>query len=736
MGVCASRTGKQEDSKEGGSLQKNSFSGVDPCSLGFKALSFDSPGSSAEVGEIGKLGTLLCRKRSCNVVIGGFGKNHHEMLLHSCSSSSSRRRRRRSPLGSLVGELSSLTSYLQQSSPSLVREQLDIHELEAIAKAYAESAAKAAAHDIFMFLKENDQLLAAAPAAAASPSPEEDEDVDSEQAEAAEVENGVVETMQSSSATAEENSHSQFEQMDQPVLDLGRSASAIHEQELVLEGCSFEYVPAAAATTRSSGGSSWASVVNAAGQSSSAAASCLAATTKPLRLPNVDRVSPAAAAVSCLRVSTVGLVSPEDRHHAAAATTDVVEDLEENQGCLACFSLANGLRLNLLTACSNSSSCQAAVRAAAAAAAACCRGNSSDCRTHEQRPDDADADADAFFSFPSSPASAAHHHHHHHFEEAILGSSARKLNSDQQRQQVQCFDMELRSSSSTESSSSSSSRTEENLSARSAASNAAFSKGAFGSPFPVLWGGGTTNYSSWKADDLQPAAGAAGGTTNKLRLQGFSQLEDQGRGACSTTTRAATLACNNSVASDSITSTATTEPDSPQTSSSNEDLGIRDVHDDDDDDDGDDSSSDLFEIGNIQNGGGSSSSLIMGFTGLDFPCLPIKKNFTSAKEVSEISASSSGRFFSAPFCDSGSVRNLMRGAKAVHVANRRAKVLKEQARVKAKSAELVKAVIGGDATKSGQQGKGLVLMKDGRLRQKDLAVKKCNREAKHSRLSR
>ncbi|CAK9201283.1 unnamed protein product [Sphagnum troendelagicum] len=728
MGVCASRTGKQEDSKEGGSSQKNSFSGVDPCSLGFKALSFDSPGSSAEVGDIGKLGTLLCRKRSCNVVIGGFGKNHHEMLLHSCSSSSSRRRRRRSPLGSLVGELSSLTSYLQQSSPSLVREQLDIHELEAIAKTYAESAAKAAAHDIFMFLKENDQLLAAAPAAAAAPSPEEDEDVDSEQAEAAEVENGVVETVQSSSATAEENSHSQFEQMDHPVLDLGRSASAIHDRESVLEGCSFEYVPAAAATTRSSGGSSWASVVNAAGQSSSAAASCLAATTKPLRLPNVVPVSPAAAAVSCPRVSTVGLVSPEDRHHAAAATTDVVEDLEESQGCLACFSLANGLRINLLTACSNSSSCQAAVRAAAAAAAACCRGSFSDGRTQEQRPDD--ADADAFFSFPSSPASAAHHHHHH-FEEAILGSSARKLNSDQQ-QQVQCFDVELRSSSSIESSSSSSSRTEENLSARSAASNAAFSKGAFGSPFPVLWGGGTTNYSSWKADDLQSAAG---GTTNKLRLQGFSQLEDQGRRACSTTTRAATLACNNSVASDSIASTATTEPDSPQTSSSNEDLGIRDVHDDDDDD-GDDSSSDLFEIGNIQDGGGSSSSLIMGFTGLDFPCLPIKKSFTSAKEVSEISASSSGRFLSAPLCDPGSVRNLMRGAKAVHVANRRAKVLKEQARVKAKSAELVKAVIGGDATKSGQQGKGLVLMKLGRLRQKDLAVKKCNREAKHSRLSR
>ncbi len=652
MGVCASRTAKQqEDSKEGGSSHKNSFSGVDPCSLGFKALSFDSPGSSAEVGDIGKLGTLLCRKRSCNVVIGGFGKNHHEMLLHSCSSSSSRRRRRRSPLGSLVGELSSLTSYLQQSSPSLVREQLDIHELEAIAKAYAESAAKAAANDIFMFLKENDQLLAAAPAAAAAPSPEEDEDVDSEQAEAAEVENGVEETVHSSSATAEENSHSQFEQVDHPVLDFGRSASAIHEQESVLEGCSFEYVPAAAATTRSSGGSSWASVVNAAGQSSSAAASCLAATTKPLRLPNVDPVSPAAAAVSCLRVSTVGLVSPEDRHHAAAATTNVVEDLEESQGCLACFSLANGLRINLLTACSNSSSCQAAVRAAAAAAAACCRGSSSDCRTHEQRPDD----ADAFFSFPSSPASAAHHHHHH-FEEAILGSSARKLNNDQQQQHVQCFDVELTSSSSTESSSSSSSRTEENLSARSAASNVAFSKGAFGSPFPVLWGGGTTNYSSWKADDLQPAAGAAGGTTNKLRHQGFSQLEDRGQGACSTTNRAATLACNNSVASDSIASTATTEPDSPQTSSSNENLGIRDVHDDDDDDDddGDDSSSDLFEIGNIQDGGGSSSSsLIMGFTGLDFPCLPIKKSFTSAKEVSEISASSSGRFFSAPLCDPG-----------------------------------------------------------------------------------
>jgi hypothetical protein len=527
-----------------------------------------------------------------------------------------------------------------------VREQLDIHELEAIAKAYAESAAKAAAHDIFMFLKENDQLLAAAP------SPEEDEDVDSEQAEPAEVENGVVETVQSSSATAEENSHSQFEQMDHPVLDLGRSASAIHEQESVLEGCSFEYVPAAAATTRSSGGSSWTSVVNAAGQSNSAAASCLAATTKPLRLPNVDPVPPAAVAVSCPRVSTVGLVSPKDRHHAAAATTDVVEDLEESQGCLACFSLANGLRINLLTACSNSSSCQAAVRAAAAAAAACCRGSSSDCRTQEQRPDD----ADAFFSFPSSPASAAHHHHHH-FEEAILGSSARKLNSEQQQQQqqVQCFDVEL-SSSSTESSSSSSSRAQENLSARSAASNAAFSKGAFGSPFPVLWGGGTTNYSSWKADDLQPAAGAAGGTTNKLRVQGFSQLEDQGQGACSTTTRAATLACNNSVASDSIASTATTEPDSPQTSSSNDDLGIRDVHDDDDDDDdddGDDSSSDLFEIGNIQDGGGSSSSLIMGFTGLDFPCLPIKKSFTSAKEVSEISASSSGRFLSAPLCDPG-----------------------------------------------------------------------------------
>jgi hypothetical protein len=61
----------------------------------------------------------------------------------------------------------------------------------------------------------------------------------------------------------------------------------------------------------------------------------------------------------------------------------------------------------------------------------------------------------------------------------------------------------------------------------------------------------------------------------------------------------------------------------------------------------------LFEIGNIQDGGGSSSSLIMGFTGLDFPCLPIKKSFTGVKEVSEIPASSSGRFLSAPLCDPG-----------------------------------------------------------------------------------
>lgn len=71
----------------------------------------------------------------------------------------------------------------------------------------------------------------------------------------------------------------------------------------------------------------------------------------------------------------------------------------------------------------------------------------------------------------------------------------------------------------------------------------------------------------------------------------------------------------------------------------------------------------------------------------------------------------------------GSVRNLMRGAKAVHAANSRAKVLKEQAKAKARNAELVKETIGGETAKNGQHGKGLVLMKLGLSQRKHLVVK-------------
>jgi hypothetical protein len=537
------------------------------------------------------------------------------------------------------------------------------HGFDAIAKSYAESAARAAAKDTFMFLKENehaaelvssDRLITFSGLHASSlldqcaeDEEEEEEDTstpiaeDEEELAAAEIE--AVRSTDNSSV-----------QMD-PVIDLGVPFKArvsplppppppSVEQKSHFQAC----FPA---TSR------WASVVNAARQSA-----CLPA--RPLRLanqgtdkrreassasaaaagdggdlvqehhlfcPTVDSLDSSAAGLqqqqrrSLLEnrsgtppnaAATTVLVSPsimqdcvgccgrvreagaiieaeaatcsshsiriesgsrlQHQNHPGGgnSTTDTDEGPNsrtaenfEAQGCLACFSLANGLRIHLPTAAKDRSDSSCSI-----ITMPCSSNLGQDCVRFQGSDQPDDPDADAFFSFPSSPSAAAAYHHE------VIGS--RKKND------LECFeDEQLRS------------RSEKATRGAMTMMNAS-SKAAFGSPFPIC--GTNSRTAQHRLDEI---------------LQDGFSLEFQ---AC-----ADSLAHNNSAASDSVAST--TEPDSPETSSSNHDFG-RDVHDTDD------SSSDLFEIGNIH-----SSTNIMGFTGLDFPCLPIKKNFTT-KDVLEISS--------------------------------------------------------------------------------------------------
>ncbi len=754
MGVSASKAEEDEQQQLHKSSNKAGSQQCSPAKLissdsreitttvGFKASSLDSPGSSsssssssAEVGDIGKLGTLLCSSRTTTrhetmdveaaaAAAAGFGSetHHHESMLQRRFSGSS----------TALGEIS-FTSYLRSPLIRELHDSCSLHGFDAIAKSYVESAGKAAARDTFMFLKENDhaQLMGTSISTTQLSS-----DTTRIHRFPAVPDSSSSSTLQLDYAHGEaaadilgaDKCYSQPDQTHDLVIDFevspvkpelvswspapppsplrppSSSSSSVEAHKSLFEAC----FPA---TSR------WASVVNAARQSA-----CLP--TRPLiRLPAANHVTdkrkdqaaageqdfqcPTAAGLSsdesharllsnrsvpifdsgirssatqnaenspasiqeCVgcRGGEKGLVQWVDAKSAASSarsesspasgcsqqhkranslklrtsdcavqfstdhvmslsssTTTTGEDLE-SQGCLACFSLANGLRMNLPTATvkesKSSSSCSSSIMVCSNKSRAMQAEHTANYQAGSDLQPDHDPDADAFFSFPSSP-SAAHAHDQH--EAVMIAAASRKINYIE-GPPVECFKdcIEPLKCVQTQQQQQGARRLGLNHHHRHVPG---FSKGAaFGSPFPVHCAT-TTTHSRCKAQQQQLLPDFV---ENNLKLFSLEQ-------ACTLT-----LAWN-SVAMDSLrasTATTTTEPESsPETSSSNRDSGFRDhVHDTDD------SSSDLFEIGNIQPG-----TSIVGFNRLDFPHLPIKTSF-GAKEVhSEISSppiSNPGNYF-------------------------------------------------------------------------------------------
>ncbi|BBN18786.1 hypothetical protein MPTK1_8g05500 [Marchantia polymorpha subsp. ruderalis] len=154
MGVCLSKAGHghsncEEDgfcTPEAASEQYES-----PNPSGRYSYGLDTPRISADVGDLGALGSLFYKRGSrsrdtphlnyvspLEMFLGGVsGRNRVHHVNQMCT-----------------GDFS-FASYL--SSPLL--KGFDVHAMEAVAKSYAESAAKAAARDAFVFLEENDVCL-------------------------------------------------------------------------------------------------------------------------------------------------------------------------------------------------------------------------------------------------------------------------------------------------------------------------------------------------------------------------------------------------------------------------------------------------------------------------------------------------------------------------------------------------------------------------------------------------
>ncbi|KAL3675794.1 hypothetical protein R1sor_025742 [Riccia sorocarpa] len=147
MGLCFSKAGAgQPQCEDDGfctpELVSEQYESGNPS--GRYSYGLDTPRISAEVGDLGVLGSLFYRRGSrgrardyinpLEMFLGVTGRNRLQHVNRMCS-----------------GDFS-MASYL--SSPLL--KGFDVHAMEEVAKSYAESAAKAAARDTFVFLEEND----------------------------------------------------------------------------------------------------------------------------------------------------------------------------------------------------------------------------------------------------------------------------------------------------------------------------------------------------------------------------------------------------------------------------------------------------------------------------------------------------------------------------------------------------------------------------------------------------
>lgn len=628
MGICTSKGGEFEmtddSNTEGTSFQYDSS---DMSSIRLRALSFESPRSSAETGDKGQLSALFYKRRP---FVGNpdLFSAHLERIIGGFQNLP----KRRSP-----GEIS-FSSFV--SAPFI--RALDMQGMDAIAKSYAASAAKAAARDTFMFLEENDNPMSPQ---VLSPlvrfhSPgktrvdvtdknkgvevgEENEDEieevkDEGDDEHAWIESPVedVETSDELEAeTPDENSgSSDYMDVDDEGIDLGasykagmlRAAGVETEQRSLLDSC----FPA---TGR------WASVVNAARQSA-----CLAkpqilekkkeeqrvGTTEtevsgpqcdirqenssemfqrmplPQRFETLDEEIYSDSDTCSEGQACIGCCGRErdngatEASHVRSVKSETGSTSEQNLGSRAPPNSIDVAGQRYAAGYESSSSEEAEgyhhgfqINAPRDRADSCC---TTMCSTSEkdhnpsqisEQPVEPDPDPDAYFSFPSSPTAKF-------LEEMGSGhiieemKSAKLLEDMGFRRHFEHED-ELEGP-----------RTR----AESPRGANALSKGAFGSPFPVL---GASERKSRPILD------------KKLK---FFSLE-----------RACTAAlAKKFMHSDSLASTADR---SMETSSSNPDTR-QDVHD------VDDSSSDLFEIDDMQ------AMSVKGLSGFDFNCLQLKKGFS------------------------------------------------------------------------------------------------------------
>ncbi len=245
------------------------------------ALSFDSSRSSAEVGDMGKLGALFCKRRpfvGSPDILSAHLTNLLSSLVRSSSSVMDQPQQELQLLAN-AAEIS-FSSYL---SKSFIRPQAaaaaagfqqehasaagtrDVAALDAIAKSYAESAAKAAARDTLLFLKENDTLQGYALTSCCVPEELDDsKGLDPEEAKEEEEEEKATSETSHQTVDLFRPGGLQYQQTEKE-LAVGDVVAA---QRSLFEFC----FPATSTSSR------WASVVNAARQSA-----CLAATFRPLQ---------------------------------------------------------------------------------------------------------------------------------------------------------------------------------------------------------------------------------------------------------------------------------------------------------------------------------------------------------------------------------------------------------------------------------------------------------------------
>jgi len=243
-------------------------------------LSFDSSRSSAEVGEMGKLGALLCKRRP---FVGNpdILSAHLTNLLNSMLLQRTAAQETKSPAEiSFASYLS--TPFIRPQGTFFQRQFYNAMEdddddrddgggLSAIAKSYAESAAKAAARDTFLFLEKNDRSLQSFEITVEE---EEEEEIQEEEEEEEE------ETSRVAMSSSDDSHHhhpgtvdlfrphgmyyEQEEEEEEEIVEIAAAAAAAAAQH---KSYSFQFSYPVTTTTTSS---RWASVVNAARQSSAA----------------------------------------------------------------------------------------------------------------------------------------------------------------------------------------------------------------------------------------------------------------------------------------------------------------------------------------------------------------------------------------------------------------------------------------------------------------------------------